>query len=58
VILISSYLPELFGTCDRIAVMSQGRLTRAVAVGDLTPEDVMRVATGKADDLPGSSLKS
>lgn len=55
VILISSYLPELFGTCDRIAVMSQGRLTRAVPVGNLTPEDVMRVATGKADDLPGSS---
>jgi ribose transport system ATP-binding protein len=58
VILISSYLPELFGTCDRIAVMSQGRLTRAVAVRDLTPEDVMRVATGKADDLPCSSLES
>jgi len=52
VILISSYLPELFGTCDRIAVMSQGRLTRAVAVEKLKPEDVMRVATGKASDLP------
>lgn len=53
VIMISSYLPELFGTCDRIAVMSQGRLTRAVPVANLKPEDVMRVATGKADDLPG-----
>jgi ribose transport system ATP-binding protein len=52
VIIISSYLPELFGVCDRIAVMSQGRLTRAVPVADLTPHDVMLVATGKAADLP------
>jgi len=52
VIMISSYLPELFGVCDRIAVMSQGRLTRAVAVEKLTPHDVMLVATGKASDLP------
>ncbi len=52
VVIISSYLPELFGVCDRIAVMSQGRLTRAVAVEKLTPHDVMLVATGKAVDLP------
>lgn len=51
VIIISSYLPELFGVCDRIAVMSQGRLTRAVPVEQLTPHDVMLVATGKARDL-------
>lgn len=52
VIMISSYLPELFGVCDRIAVMSQGKLTRAVAVDKLTPHDVMLVATGKTPDLP------
>ncbi len=52
VIIISSYLPELFGVCDRIAVMSQGKLTRAVPVEKLTPQDVMLVATGKAADLP------
>jgi len=52
VLIISSYLPELFGVCDRIAVMSQGRLTRAVPVEKLTPHDVMLVATGKAADLP------
>ena len=52
VIMISSYLPELFGVCDRIAVMSQGRLTRAVPVEKLTPHDVMLVATGKTTDLP------
>lgn len=52
VIMISSYLPELFGVCDRIAVMSQGKLTRAVPVAKLTPHDVMLVATGKTADLP------
>jgi ribose transport system ATP-binding protein len=51
VIVISSYLPELFGICDRIAVMSRGTLTRAVPVADITAEDVMRVATGKSDNL-------
>ncbi|MEO5712609.1 MAG: sugar ABC transporter ATP-binding protein [Luteolibacter sp.] len=51
VIMISSYLPELFGVCDRIAVMSQGRLSRAVPVAEITPHDVMLVATGKSTDL-------
>lgn len=29
VLMISSYIPELLGTCDRIAVMSRGKLTEA-----------------------------
>jgi ribose transport system ATP-binding protein len=55
VILVSSYLPELFGVCDRIAVMTQGRLTRALPVSQLTPHDVMLVATGKASELGQTS---
>lgn len=46
VLLVSSYLPELFGMCDRIAVMSRGRLTPARAVKDWTPETVMLAAIG------------
>jgi ribose transport system ATP-binding protein len=49
VIVISSYLPELFGICDRIAVMSRGVLTQAKPISEVTPEDVMRVATGKIE---------
>jgi len=30
VLMISSYLPELFGMCDRLAVMSRGRYRRRV----------------------------
>lgn len=46
IIMVSSYLPELFGTCDRIAVMSRGILTPALEVKDLTPEKVMHMAVG------------
>jgi ribose transport system ATP-binding protein len=46
VVMISSYLPELFGTCDRIAVMCRGVLSPAYDVKDLTPERVMHLAVG------------
>ena len=41
------YLPELFGICDRIAVMSRGVLSPAHDVGELTPEKVMHLAVGE-----------
>ncbi|HEX9483193.1 MAG TPA: sugar ABC transporter ATP-binding protein [Gemmatimonadaceae bacterium] len=46
VLVVSSYLPELFGICDRIAVMCRGRLTAPRAVSEWTPESVMAVAIG------------
>ncbi len=46
VLMISSYLPELLGICDRIAVMSRGRLGRARSVGEWTPESLMEEAIG------------
>ena len=46
VLLVSSYLPELFGVCDRLAVMCRGRLTAARPVGEWTPEQVIAAATG------------
>jgi ribose transport system ATP-binding protein len=42
---VSSYLPELFGICDRIAVMSRGSLTEALPVDRWTEHRVMEVAT-------------
>ena len=44
VLLVSSYLPELFGLCDRLAVMSRGRLSAARAIDEWTPEQVLHVA--------------
>jgi ribose transport system ATP-binding protein len=46
VLMISSYLPELFGVCDRIAVMRRGRLGLARAVGEITEHSVLMEATG------------
>jgi len=46
VLMISSYLPELFGMCDRLAVMVRGRLWPARAIAEWTPESVMQAAIG------------
>ena len=47
ILMVSSYLPELFGLCDRIAVMSRGRLSPARDVSDWTPQSVMEAAIGE-----------
>jgi ribose transport system ATP-binding protein len=47
VLMISSYLPELFGMCDRLAVMSRGRLSPARPISEWTPESVMQAAIGR-----------
>ena len=46
VVLVSSYLPELFGLCDSLAVMSRGRLTPARPLAEWTAEAVMAAAIG------------
>ncbi|MDR1467893.1 MAG: sugar ABC transporter ATP-binding protein [Spirochaetaceae bacterium] len=46
VIMVSSELPELFGICDRILVMHQGRLTDEFLRGDFSQEKIMQSAFG------------
>jgi ribose transport system ATP-binding protein len=46
VLMVSSYLPELMGICDRIAVMSRGILSEARPVEQWTEHSIMEVATG------------
>jgi ribose transport system ATP-binding protein len=46
VLMVSSYLPELLGLCDRIAVMQRGRLRPARSAQGLTEHDLMLQATG------------
>ncbi len=45
ILVVSSYLPELFGICDRIAVMSRGAISEALRVSEWTEHAVMEVAT-------------
>jgi ribose transport system ATP-binding protein len=47
VLMVSSYLPELLGICDRIAVMHRGRLSPARSVETLTEHSLMLEATGQ-----------
>jgi ribose transport system ATP-binding protein len=46
VLIVSSYLPELLGLCDRIAVMRRGRLQEARSAAGLTEHQLMMDATG------------
>ena len=48
ILMVSSYLPELFGVCNRIAVMSRGVLSPARKVSEWTPQLVMETAIGVA----------
>ena len=46
VLMISSYLPELLGICDRIAVMHRGRLGPCRPVEEVDEHSLMLAATG------------
>lgn len=50
VLMVSSYLPELLGVCDRIAVMYRGRLTEARPTADWDEHRLMLAATGRETD--------
>jgi rhamnose transport system ATP-binding protein len=44
ILLISSELPELLALCDRVLVMSEGRLTANLARSEATQESIMHAA--------------
>jgi ribose transport system ATP-binding protein len=45
IVVVSSYLPELMGICDTIAVMHRGQLSQIRPTRDWTEHDIMRFAT-------------
>ena len=49
VLLVSSYLPELLGLCDRIAVMCRGTLGAPRPGDDWDEHALMLAATGTGD---------
>jgi ribose transport system ATP-binding protein len=56
ILLVSSYLPELLGTCDRIAVMCRGVLGPARPVEKVTEHSIMLEATGTMADTAENDL--
>jgi len=55
VLMVSSYLPELFGMCDRLAVMSRGWLSETRPIEEWTPESVMQAAIGTSARNDGNN---
>ncbi len=47
ILMISSYLPELLGVCDRVAIMHRGRLGPAHPVAGCSEHTLMLEATGQ-----------
>jgi ribose transport system ATP-binding protein len=49
ILFISSYLPELLGVCDTIAVMCRGALSAIRPAGEWTEHSIISAAIGQAD---------
>ncbi|MHC4417742.1 MAG: sugar ABC transporter ATP-binding protein [Planctomycetota bacterium] len=47
ILMVSSYLPELMGICDRVAVMCRGRLGRIQRIEEVDEHELMLEATGR-----------
>ncbi len=56
VLMVSSYLPELLGVCDRIAVMCRGVLGAARPVAEVNEHSIMLEATGTETDAEVSTV--
>jgi ribose transport system ATP-binding protein len=54
VLFVSSYLPELLGICDTLAVMVRGQLCGVRPIADWSPDEVMAHATGTRHE-PGAA---
>jgi ribose transport system ATP-binding protein len=46
ILMVSSYLPELLGVCDRVAVMCKGKMVRSTPVENTNEHQIMLEATG------------
>ena len=54
VAVISSEMPELIGLCDRVLVVSEGRVTGSLSAQDMTETNIMTLAAPGA--LPAARI--
>jgi rhamnose transport system ATP-binding protein len=54
ILLISSELPELLALCDRVLVMSEGRLIADIPRAEATQESIMRAAVPRGAKAPAA----
>ncbi|MHC4741087.1 MAG: sugar ABC transporter ATP-binding protein [Planctomycetota bacterium] len=57
VLMVSSYLPELMGVCDRVAVMCRGRLGPTHKIDEIDEHKLMLEATGQAVETGAGEVK-
>ena len=57
ILMISSEMPELLGMCDRIYVMSAGRIVAELPPAKFSQELIMQYATGSAKGAAGVDTK-
>ena len=50
IVVVLSDMIELLGLCDRIAVMYEGRVTRAFENREVSEEKIMLAASGKIEE--------
>jgi ribose transport system ATP-binding protein len=58
IIFVSSYLPELLGVCDTIAVMCRGRITDIRAASEWTEHSIISAAIGHSSGIGGAPIQS
>ena len=62
VLFVSSYIPELLGVCDTLAVMHRGRLGAAAPIEEWNERSILHAAVGASNDFvstnsgPGASI--
>jgi ribose transport system ATP-binding protein len=56
IVFVSSYLPELLAMCDRIAVMSRGKLREARSTAEWTEESIMACAVAGDTDASAPTM--
>ena len=58
IVMISSEMPELLGMCDRIYVMSSGRIVAELSPAQFSQELIMQYATGNTKNAAESNTKN
>jgi rhamnose transport system ATP-binding protein len=57
ILLISSELPELLALCDRVLVMSEGRLTANIPRAEATQESIMQAAVPQTREVAAACAR-
>lgn len=55
IVVVSSYMPELLGICDRVIVVREGSIAGELAAREATEEDVLRLASPAGSDGEGGT---